>query len=83
MCGLRAEGMQKRLLTESDLNIVQALELARSIEADASETRGFKEPGSIAGALGKVLNVGGTAAAVVSLGQTSSGSGPSGGSCRY
>ena len=38
VCGLRAEGMQKRLLTEPDLNIARALELARSIEAAASET---------------------------------------------
>ena len=37
--GLRADGMQKRLLTEPDLNIALALELARSIEAAASETK--------------------------------------------
>ena len=75
-CGLRAEGMQKRLLTKPGLNIARALELARSIEATASETKGFKDPSSIAGASGKVLNVGGagTASAV------SSGTNPSGGS---
>ena len=69
VCGLRAEGMQKRLLTEPDLDIARALELAWSIEAAASETKGFKDPSSIAGASGKVLNVGRAAAAVVSSGQ--------------
>ena len=58
VCGLRAEGMQKRLLTKPDLNIARALELAQSIEAAASETKGFKNPSSIAGTSGKVLNVG-------------------------
>ena len=76
VCGLRAEGMQKRLLTEPDLNIAQALELARSIEAAASETKGCKDPSSIAGA-----NVGGAAA--VSSGRNSSGTSPSGGSYCY
>ena len=33
VCGLRAEGMQKRLLTKPDLNIARALELAPRIEA--------------------------------------------------
>ena len=74
VCGLRAEGMQKRLLTEPDLNIAQALELTRSIEAAASEAKGFKDPSSIAGASGKVLNVRG---AVNLLGQKSSISGGS------
>ena len=55
--GLRAEGKQKRLLTEPDLNIARALELARSIEAAASETKRFKDPSSIACTSGKVLNV--------------------------
>ena len=68
VCGLRAEGMQKRLLTEPDLNIARALELARSIEAAASETKGFKDPSSIAGTSGKVLNIGGAAAPIVSSG---------------
>ena len=77
VCGLRAEGMQKRLLTEPDLNITRALELARSIEAAASETKGFKDPSSIAGTSGKVLNIGGAAAAVVSSGQKSGLSGGS------
>ena len=66
MCGLRAEDMQKRLLTEPDLNIARALGLSRNIEAAASETKGFKDQSSIAGASGKVLNVGGAAAAVSS-----------------
>ena len=74
MCGLRAEGMQKRLLTKPDLNITRALKFAWSIEAAASETKGFKDPSSIAGTTGKVLNVGGAAANVVPkirpLGQT-------------
>ena len=78
VCGLRAEGMQKRLLTEPDLNIARALELDRSIEAAASETKGFKDPSSIAGASGKVLNVG--VAAAVYSGRNSSGTSPSGGS---
>ena len=74
VCGLRAKGMQKRLLTEPVLNIARALELARSIEAAASETKGFKDPSSIAGASGKILNVGGAAAAAaVSSGRNSSG----------
>ena len=77
VCGLRAEGMQKRLLTEPDLNIARALELARSIEAAASETKGFKDPSSIAGTSAKVLNIGGAAAAVVSSGQKSGLSGGS------
>ena len=69
-------GLQKRLLTEPDLNIACALELARSIEAAASETKGFKDPSSIAGTSGKVLNVGeAAAAAVVLLGQKSGLSG--------
>ena len=66
VCGLRAEGMQKRLLTEPDLNIARALELALSIEAAASETKGFKDPSSIVGTSGKVLNVGGAAAVITS-----------------
>ena len=74
--------MQKRLLTEPNLNIARALELARSIEEAASETKGFKDPSSIAGASGKVLNVGGAAAAV-SSGRNSSGTSPSGGSHRH
>ena len=79
--GLRAEGMQKRLLTKPDLNIARALKLARSIEAAASETKEFKDPSSIADASGKVLNdVGTTAASAVSLGRNSSGTSPSGGS---
>ena len=71
MCGLRAEGMQKRLLTEPDLNIARALELAQSIEAAALETKGFKDPSSIVGTSGKVLNIGGAATAVVLSGQKS------------
>ena len=67
VCWLSAEGMQKRSLSEPDLSIARALELARSIEAAVSETNGFKEPNSIAGASGKVLDVGGAAASVVSL----------------
>ena len=69
VCGLRAEGMQKRLLTEPDLNIARALELAWIIEAAASETKGFKDPSSIACSSDKVLNVGGAATAVISSGQ--------------
>ena len=74
--------MQKRLLTEPDLNIARALELAMSIEAAALETKGFKDPSSIAGASGKVLNVEGAAAAssTVLSGQNLSGTSPSGGS---
>ena len=68
--------MQKRLLTENDVNITQALEIAQSIEAAASETRGLKDPSTITGTLDKVLNVRGTAAAIVSLSQKWSGSGP-------
>ena len=62
MYELTAEGMQKKMLTEPDLNIARALELVRSIEPTASETKGFKNASSIAGASGKVLNVGGTTA---------------------
>ena len=79
VCGLRTEGMQKRLLTEPDLNIARALEVARSIDAAALETKGFKDPSSIAGASGKVLNVEGAAAtSTVLSGQNSSGTSPSG-----
>ena len=74
VCGLRAQGMQKRLLTEPDLNIARALELTRSIEAAASETKRFRDPSSIPGTSGKVLNVGGAAAVVLS-GQKSGQSG--------
>ena len=42
--------MQKRLLTKPDLNIARALEFARSVEAAALETKGFKDPSSIASA---------------------------------
>ena len=45
--------MQKRLLTEPDLNIARALELAKSVVAAALETKGFKDPSSIAGASAK------------------------------
>ena len=78
VCGLRAKGMQKNLLTEPGFNIARALELARNIEAAASETKGFKDPSSIGGASGKVLNVG--VAPAVYSGRNSSGTSPSGGS---
>ena len=70
-------GMQKRLLTKPDLNIARALELARGIEAAASETKGFKNLSSIAGTPGKVLNLEGATAAIVPLSRSS----PSGGFC--
>ena len=42
VCGLKAEGIQKRLLTEPDLTIARAVEIARGMEAAASETKEFK-----------------------------------------
>ena len=62
VCRLRAEGMQKRLLTESDLDITQALELAWSIEAE------FKDPCSIAGTSSKLVNVGAATTTAISSG---------------
>ena len=42
VCELKAEGIQKRLLTEPDLTIARAVEVARGMEAAASETKEFK-----------------------------------------
>jgi hypothetical protein len=42
VCGLRSEGMQKRLLTEPDLAVGRALEIARGMEKAALETKEFK-----------------------------------------
>ena len=54
VCGLKAESMQKRLLTKPDLAISRAVERARGMEKAAVETREFK--GQISGA-SKILSV--------------------------
>lgn len=75
--------MWKILLTEPYLNIILALELAQSIEAAVSETKGLNNQSRIAGSSAHVLNLGGEVAIVVSSGKNSLGSGSSGGSCYY
>ena len=69
VCGLRVEGMQKRLLTEPDLNIAWALELARSIEAAASETKDSRTQAALQVPQAKSL--------MMSPGLNSSGTSPS------
>ena len=44
MCGLRSEAMQKRLLTEEDLTLTKAVDLAQSMETAERTTKAFKGP---------------------------------------
>ncbi len=39
MCGFKAENVQKRLLTERDLTVTKAVELANGMEAAAADVR--------------------------------------------
>ncbi len=39
VCGLRCEGIQKRLLTESNLTLQRAIELSMSMELAAKEAQ--------------------------------------------
>ena len=42
VCGIRHENTQKRLLSEADLSLSRAIDIARSIEATEMQTSQFK-----------------------------------------
>jgi hypothetical protein len=42
VCGLRAEAIQRRLLSESNLTLTKALETAQGMEAAAKKAQQFK-----------------------------------------
>ena len=46
VCGLRTESTQKRLLTERDLTLAKAVELASGMETAAADARELKRPGN-------------------------------------
>ena len=48
VCGLRNDQMQKRLLTELDLTLEKALQIAQGMEAADYSTKALKEPVTVA-----------------------------------
>ncbi len=46
VCGLKSESIQKRLLTERDLTVTRAVELASGMETAATDARELKHPAS-------------------------------------
>ena len=46
VCGLRSEGIQKRLLAEAELTLTKALEIAQSMEAADRNTQHLKQKGN-------------------------------------
>ena len=44
VCGLRNQGMQKRLLSETDLNFQKAIEIAKGMESAEKSTQQLKGP---------------------------------------
>ena len=45
VCGLRHESIQRRLLSEKDLNYTKAMEIARAMEAADANAKSFKDAG--------------------------------------
>ena len=56
VCGLHAESIQKKLLSEKSLDITKAVELARGMEVAAAEIKGLKPHGGATPSGSKILH---------------------------
>ena len=57
VCGLRSEQTQKRLLSEPELSLAKALQIAQAIEAANNRTKEIKLPGAVISTEVSVLGV--------------------------